>query len=220
MADNNPNIFIAEKDARNLGGHYSYGKCSTCGELYKASPFHLRQPSRNFCSRNCADIGRRVLMPLRFWRYVNKTTTCWLWVGAFGRGGYGKFTDDSKRTRGAHRIAWELTNGLIPTGLFVCHNCDNPQCVRPAHLFLGTAADNMRDKVEKGRQAKGPNVGPKNPTKGEAHHKSKLNAEKVREIRRLYSEGLLSEDAIAVQYGVHQTTINCILRWKTWRHVC
>ena len=93
----------------------------------------------------------------RFWSKVNKTDGCWLWTGYRFHAGYGGFHESQpKRTvRLAHRVAWELTNGLIPDGLHVCHTCDNRSCVRPDHLFLGTNADNVADKVAKGRQAKG-----------------------------------------------------------------
>jgi len=95
----------------------------------------------------------------RFYSYVQKSDDCWLWQGgSWDRKGYGRYrvmTDGQGRQREfrAHRIAWELANGPVPPGLSVLHRCDNPACVRPDHLWLGSAADNARDAQEKGRIA-------------------------------------------------------------------
>jgi hypothetical protein len=93
-----------------------------------------------------------------FWNHVNKTEGCWEWTGALNRMGYGTLSTHPGRMT-AHRVAWELVVGPIPSGLFVCHHCDNRKCVRPDHLFVGTAADNMADMVAKDRQAKGDKQG-------------------------------------------------------------
>ena len=99
----------------------------------------------------------------RFWRKVDKNGPvvrlglgrCWIWTGAYsrlpdGRRGYGSISVHDKTVK-CHRFAWKLTHGEIPAGLFVCHRCDNPRCVRPDHLFVGTAKDNIHDAVRKGR---------------------------------------------------------------------
>lgn len=93
----------------------------------------------------------RIPMALRFWQRVERGPNCWLWSGGTNERGYGKISDDNRRPAYAHRISWEMTNGPIPEGLYVCHHCDNPRCVNPSHLFLGTQKDNLRDMSTKGR---------------------------------------------------------------------
>lgn len=99
----------------------------------------------------------------RFWSKVDQSGDCWLWAAYRNSRGYGMFMvsagsplQNTKSTRPhlAHRIAWQLTYGTIPNGLVVCHHCDNPPCVRPDHLFLGTQSDNMVDSARKGRHAR------------------------------------------------------------------
>lgn len=114
----------------------------------RAALREFRRPRRAPAVRPRAD---------RFWTFVERGDGCWLWTGALGgRGGYGRFDADR-----AHRVAYELVVGPIPPGLFVCHHCDVPRCVRPDHLFVGTAKDNAQDRDRKGRR-RGP-VGPRRP---------------------------------------------------------
>ncbi len=100
----------------------------------------------------------------RFFEKVDKNgpNGCWLWTGYVEPRGYGRFSPlGGESTKGAHRVSWEMVYGPIPTDgveLCVCHHCDNPRCVNPAHLFLGTDADNQRDCVAKGRKASGPRL--------------------------------------------------------------
>lgn len=140
---------------------------------------------------------------VRFWSYVQRggADECWLWSGHRAASGYGVFGDGTKNygTQLASRISWILTHGEIRGGLVVCHHCDNPPCVNPAHLFLGTAADNMKDMAVKGRQS------------------SKLSVDQVREIkhRLMLSESLR---ALSRDFGVSTRTIGLIRDGVWWRH--
>lgn len=95
---------------------------------------------------------QRSTLMQRFWKYTKKSRRCWHWIGAKQDAGYGELWCWEKRKYvGAHRVSWEIHNGPIPKGLSVLHKCDNPSCVNPKHLFLGTQKDNIRDGMKKGR---------------------------------------------------------------------
>jgi hypothetical protein len=121
--------------------------------------------------------ARRLPLKDRFWLLVRKSDSCWEWTGLRCVKGYGLCTVKCRRAF-SHRVSWELAHGPIPEGLCVLHSCDNPACVRPDHLFLGTRKDNSDDKVAKGRQAKGKRA-----------HK-KLSHEKAQLIREMRSKGM------------------------------
>lgn len=141
----------------------------------------------------------------RFWSAVEKTDGCWIWRGTRRpQDDYGSFTvgrgdvrdlPSLNHTSGAHRVAWVLTHGPIPDGLCVCHRCDNPPCVNPAHLFLGTRADNVRDAARKGRMAR------------------KFSDAEVAEMRLLAARGIPQKN-IAQMYGAHPGNVSNIVNSK------
>lgn len=141
-----------------------------------------------------------------FWSRVVASGDCWLWTGVRTGSGYGEISR-SGRYISAHRAAYEMLLGSIPDGLCVLHHCDNPLCVRPAHLFLGTHADNAADRNMKRRQAR-----------GERQGLAKLTSRRVRWIRKAYAAGLGSQRKLADRFGVSQPTIWKIIHRKTWGH--
>lgn len=146
----------------------------------------------------------------RFWTKVDTSSiTCWEWQGGVAHNGYGR-THFRGRSQYTHRVAWQLVHGSIPDGMCICHHCDNPSCVRPSHLFLGTHAENTRDAVRKGRWAR---------QTGENSHKAKLREKDVHEIRRLYATGEITLVVLSGMYRVAWQTVNKIVRRRSWKHI-
>jgi hypothetical protein len=170
----------------------------------------------NHCSRSHASLDRKfkpITIEERFWNRVNKKgiNECWEWTGAKRSDGYGTFSM-GKRSQFmmAHRYSWMLANGRdIPDGLLVLHNCDNPTCVNPNHLRVGTDADNVRDMWDRNRARTG--VLP-----GELNGMSKLTWDKVREIRTKYSRKL-NTYRLSEEYGVSEVMIAKIIRGDNWK---
>lgn len=147
----------------------------------------------------------------RFWSKVDTSGDCWPWRGGRDEDGYGQFSVNGRNVR-AHRFSYELVVGPVPDGFQVCHRCDNPPCVRPSDLFLGTNAENLADMASKGRAR----VGDRRRT-GAANPRAKLTEEQVREIRLRYAAGGVSQDALAAGYGVSQVAVSHIVRGLTWK---
>jgi hypothetical protein len=141
-------------------------------------------------------------MDMTFWEWVDKSGDCWTWSGYRDRDGYGKF-----RSKMAHRVSWEITHGSAPKGYLVLHRCDNPPCVRPSHLFLGTAKDNIVDCISKRRLQT-----------GRYHRDAKLDDMAVTAIRADYAAGLSTQQQLANRHGISQARISKIIRGVTWRH--
>ena len=158
----------------------------------------------------CRGHGGRRPLEERFWEKVDKRgpDECWPWLGATSRKGYGTIgvgskDDGSFRQMIATRVSWEIHNNPIPDGLLICHACDNPACVNPAHLWLGTHKDNMQDMFSKGRQGQRPR---------------KLDAEIVTQIRALAADGVVRQD-LAARFSLDPGTVSKIVHRKIWKHI-
>jgi len=180
-----------------------------CAHCQKPIPFlgAWRYRVAKYCGRACSTDAHRTDPATRFLALCSPGPNgCTEWSGNKTRFGYGMFNDGTKN-RLAHRVVWEKTRGVIPGGLCVLHRCDNPSCVNPEHLFLGTKADNNRDKIAKGRA--------RHPAGSKANN-AKLVEDQVRAIladERQYAE-------IAAAYGVSHATISHIKNGRNWKAIC
>jgi HNH endonuclease len=145
----------------------------------------------------------------RFWMQVKKAEACWIWKGGTDQDGYGCFRGESHGIlyHRAHRYSWALHNGrAVPKYALICHTCDQPRCVRPEHLYLGTSLDNMRDKIRKGRMR---------VAYGEQAGHAKLTEEQAKAILRdprPYAE-------ISADYNVTPATIGNLKQRRSWKHI-
>ncbi len=195
--------------------------CAHCGKQFSRQPSQLK--AQTFCGKLCSNAhnGQLTRLPAEdlFWRMVRKTESCWLWLGGKGESGHGRFQFSLYDAAGnllertsaqAHRFSWELANGPVDEALEVCHNCpggDNPACINPAHLFVGTHLDNMRDASEKNQLPK-----------GGGHYNSKLSDDLVRQIRSEVAAGRPQKE-VAAELGMARGVISSIVNRKAWRHV-
>jgi hypothetical protein len=182
--------------------------CEHCG-----NPFFPHNNAVRHCSLTC-----------RFWSKVDKSggpDACWIWIAGKSSDGYGSFDQ-----AGSHRTAWEIERGPIPRGLSVLHNCptgDNPSCVNPAHLWLGTQAQNIADMTAKGRRrtATGDASAPRKypgMRAGERNGAAKIDAATVTKIRTANASGE-SYSRIVKRFGVSKSHVSRIVRGHSWRHV-
>lgn len=147
----------------------------------------------------------RIIPRFHLKHFQNRTTGCWEWLGYTDKDGYGTFQINRKPYR-AHRIAWEIRFGKIPKNKLVLHACDTPCCVNPDHLFLGTQADNIADKMKKQRHKY---------QIGSNCHSAKLIETDVLAIRK----DARKHKIIAQEYGIHPSTVSQIKSRKRWAHL-
>jgi hypothetical protein len=157
-------------------------------------------------ARNAKSITERLMMGL-----MGDANACWPWRGNRAMDGYGSLlvaapTPSGHTTARAHRLMFEAVRGPVPSGMFVCHTCDNPACVNPSHLWLGTAADNSRDMVAKGRKKK-----------GAAHHNAKMTPEGVAELRALHATGTRTLKSLGEQFGIGTSQVHRLVNNQSWK---
>ena len=169
--------------------------CNCCGKNYTGY-------GEKFCSYKCSNTSNKTNAQ-RFWSKVNITDLfdCWEWTGAKNSNGYGQILFNN-RDMGAHRVSYLLNNGTIDNNLYVLHKCNNPLCVNPAHLYLGTPQDNMNDKLKAGRQ----------------RSKSIVSENQVKEIIALLKTNM-TQNKIAKIFSVSRGLIRDINTMRTWKHI-
>lgn len=162
-------------------------------------------------------IGLSPALKARFWSYVTiENGGCWNWsAGTFG-GRYGQFRLGKKKVK-AHRVAWIISGKSIPNGLILCHHCDNPKCVNPQHMFVGTHKDNAQDRERKNRGSG--NRFAKVGQPGESNPAAKLTVNDVRHIRNLHKSHGWTKKRIATHFGVSLSQIVNITLMRSWKNV-
>lgn len=184
--------------------------CNTPFHRYRSQILNKKGEMRKiFKCPNC----RKADPKIRFWQKVDKTSSpngCWLWIGSLNADGYGNFPWEEIKEYRAHRIAWLLTNGPIPDGVYVLHKqtCTSRKCINPEHLYLGDQFDNMKDALEQGTFSH---------QKGTLNANSLLNEDAVREIRKEYRRGNVA--FLAKKFGVSIATIRDVHKGRSWQHV-
>ena len=177
--------------------------CAQCGE-----PVKHRGTRIKFCSHPCYVASRQRPTIDRFWEGVAKAgpDQCWMWTGSRTKAGYGQLSINAHKVY-THRLSLELHGTPIPPDALVMHTCDTPACVNPAHLRIGTDADNIADKVSKRRHIH-----------GDTHPRAKLRSGDIGEIRRLLASGL-SQGEIATRYNVCPSLVSNIKTGRLWKSV-
>lgn len=186
--------------------------CSVCGRGFTTRRYAVvraqRRGWRLYCSSVCEVSAKRKDLAKHITsNSVLSERGCLIWRGLRGPQGYGKIRFGSRDLR-AHRAAWMLVNGEIPSGMMVCHSCDEPSCVNVAHMFLGTALTNAHDRDMKGRCAR-----------GERHAFAVLTDDAVRSIRSARMGNDATYDEIGRAFGTTKGQVYNVVRFRTWKHI-
>jgi hypothetical protein len=190
--------------------------CESCGRTFLARRNAVAQGDGRFCSRSCVNRGRKIALDMRLDEVLGRCTRnengCLLWAGTLDRAGYGIIAGDAednwKQLRASH-LVYEKFVAPIPDGQYVLHRCDNPPCVEPDHLWLGSKGDNTRDMVTKGRNR---------VATGEDHPFAVLTEESVRRLRVDYDNGVPIPELVR-RYGASSGAVYAAATRHTWRHV-
>lgn len=178
--------------------------CPVCDAAFLLPPSIAAR--RRYCSKACRSDAEYAAALQRFWASIERVGECWEWTGTRDEDGYGEAHLRSRKIR-AHRLAWQFVHGEPPGNHHVLHTCDNPPCIRPAHLFLGDNKANAIDRVRKGRFL--------DLRQGENNAGSKLFEEQVRAIRT----SVETPDFLAAAFGVTKGTIYAVRARRTWWHL-
>lgn len=182
--------------------------CMHCGKTFSRQPSWIPPSGRTFCSRPCFWAAKRII-DLRAYllerRRVDPETGCWIYTGTTDQDGYGKVQHDGQRQL-VHRAALELWgNHVFMPGEFACHHCDNPPCFNPDHLYVGTHADNVQDRDDRGRTLR-----------GNKHPRSVVTEAQARMIKGLLHDGVRACD-IAREMGIKKHLVFAIKQGRSWK---
>lgn len=198
------NLIAVKISGKNKWGQNVWECYCDCGKIHQANASSLKFKTIQSCG--CRSQFRESVKE-RFFKKIMKTESCWEWTGNRTVAGYGTLSV-RKVQNYAHRLSWEFLNGKIPEKMCICHTCDNPGCVNPEHLFLGTKKDNSDDMVSKKRNKF-----------GSLCAASKLNEYQATEVRRLYSLGGFTYKYLSKRFGVSSSVIRKIIMRHMWKHV-
>lgn len=200
-----------------MSKQYGGKVCPACGATFRRAQNRPKVlwEKQTYCSHKCAMLAIKSGWKERFWEKVDKSQGedgCWIWTGGKDSGGYGLFTAYGAgfRCAKAHRVSFSLSHGVnLHHHMVVMHSCDNPECVNPKHLLLGTVADNNADKARKGRTR---------PQYGSSNQRAIMNEQSVIDARNAVASGMSVADVARAAGVPYQAMWNAVHR-RTWRHL-